>query len=300
MKQFIYSPSDVGIAEWPSGILRLEGAEVTTDPNDADVFVIPGCLTIFKDDLGRVDRLPHMAGRENRHVFFDVSDHFTKALNRQWIIIRCDARDWMLPDDPNTINFAWPVEDYSECIELPEGGFKYDVSGHMWTSTQTRIDSAHSCWDNKGLNCDISLYSDFTGYIYYEPEGIRRRAEFRRSMKESRIALCPESIPGVFPYRFFEAMSAGRVPLLIGSEFVFPFADEIPYDEFIVRLPRSAAGQAGEAVLNVIKTMSDQELVERGREARKYWELYLDSRKWASLMFGAVEKKLAQMGVACA
>jgi hypothetical protein len=306
VKQFIYSPSDAGLTEWPSGTLRLEGAEVTTDPNEADVFVVPGCMSIFKDDLGRVDRLPYMAGREERHVLFDVSDHFTKALNRKWIIIRCDARDWMLRDDPNTINFAWPVGDCGDAIALPEGGFKYDVTFRGWLSTDTRRASSDACRNHPSLKCDIVQYDCFTGYIgtvgrpeYDQAKFSRLMDEFKTGMRESRIALCPESISGVFPYRFFEAMSAGRVPLLIGSDFVFPWADEIPYNNFIIRLARQDAGSAAEAIQFVKDTVSDDDLIEMGKQARKYWELYLNSQNWATLMTAAVEKKLAQMGVEC-
>ncbi len=291
MKQYIYSPREAGLEAWPSGELRLEGIEVTGNPEEADVFVCPGNLSLFQDE-GRLDVLPFMATHEERHVFMDVSDNFTTALRRKCMFIRCDVRSWMLKDDPNSIAFAWPVEDFAECVELPDGGFRFDVSFQGWLSTPARTGSSAACIGNPELQSDIATYPDFCGYIYYQPEGIRRRAEFRRSMRESRVALCPESIPGVLPYRFFEAMSAGRIPLLVGSDYVLPFADEIPYDDFIIRCPAESAPIADQVALEFIRAHSDTAIIDKGLEARHYWRKYLNREDWPRTMAEAVLKRL--------
>ncbi len=310
MKQYIYKPSEAGLAEWPSGTLRLEGMDVTENPDEADVFVIPGSIRIFEKrsgvlDLDKLHRLPYFYGRESRHAFFDVSDNFTRSLNLPIIFIRCDARSWMLPHDPNTIQMAWPVEDYAECVELPDDGLKYDVTFRGWLSSDARTISSNACKDSQSLKCDIDQYSDFTGYLGYNPDGkkseaqvelelkelARRRAEFRRSMKESRICLCPESIPGVLPYRFFEAMSAGRVPLLVGSNYVLPFADEIDYDEFI--LSTAHPENAADIAVSFVHSYRDESIIRMGQLARDAWVKWLDSRKWPQLHAYAVQKHAA-------
>lgn len=312
MRQFVYKPDDAGLAEWPAGTLRLDGIEVTEDPNVADVFVCPGNIRIFEKETGVLDmdklnRLPYFKGNESLHVFFDVSDNFTKPINLPILFIKCDARTWMLKDDPNTIQMAWPVEDYSECIPVPEGGFKYDLTFHGWLSgwvdrnglqVSPRKDSTEACKKVSRLTCDIAGYDDFCGYIYYQAEGIRRRSEFRRSMHESRIALCPESIPGVFPYRYFEAMSAGRVPLLVGSDFVYPFTDEIDYGAFTLTCSRDDADKAGEVAAEFLMLHSDEEIVEIGKLARQAWSRWLDSRNWPTLHAAAVLKKLGALQAA--
>lgn len=287
MKQYIYPPAVVGLTDWPSGTLRLDGIDVTTEPAQADLFVIPGALTQLFPNREALERLPYFRDHESRHVAFDCSDN-EPLYKTSAILIRCNTRKWYLEKDPRTISWPWPVEDYSECIDVPAGGFRFDVSFQAWLSSDCRKLSAQSCRDTAGLVLDFATYSDFTGYIFHEPEGVRRRAEFRRSMRESRIALCPESIPGVFPYRFFEAMSAGRVPLLIGNNFVFPWADDIPYSSFSLHI--MSANRAGPAALEFIRGHSDSDLIDMGRLGRKYWERFLDSRKWPQLHAEAVRK----------
>ncbi len=299
LRQYIYKPEEAGLREWPSGTLRLEGIEVTENPAEADLFVCPGSLRIFEArngiiDLDKLHRLPYFAGRESRHVFFDVSDNFTMPLGLPIIFIRCDARAWMMSHDPNTIQMAWPVEDYGQCVELPNGGFRFDVGFQGWISSLERRVSVESCQRTDGLKTDIAGYKDFYGYLKDDnPEQHRRRDEFIRSMKESRLQLCPESIQGVFPYRYWEALSAGRVPLLIGSDFVFPFADEIDYDRFTVKCARIDAPAAGQIALDFVRGRTDQEIVDMGKLARQAWVKFCDSRNWPQLHAYAVQKKLA-------
>lgn len=304
IRQYIYKPSEAGLTDWPPGELRLEGIEITTNSGEADVFVCPGNLRIFETTLGsgildhdKLYRLPYLEGNESRTVFFDVSDNFKTPINLPIIFIRCDVRSWMLPHDPHTLQMAWPVDDFSDCIDLPSGGFRWDVSFQGWLSSDIRIQSSAACRNNSNLKCDIAEYTDFTGYCYHLPEGIRRRAEFRRSMKESRIALCPESIPGVFPYRFFEAMSAGRVPMLVGSDFVRPFEHLIPYHEFCIFVSRKNAHRADEAARNFLHDHTDEQIIEMGKLARKWWSRMLDARRWPELHAMAVRAKLKTLGL---
>jgi len=295
VKQYVFKPSDIGRESWPSGELRLEGIEITDDPTVADLFVCPGALFLFAGDKSALEKFPYIKGKESRLICFDVSDHEDIFTTKDAMLIRCNLRKWMLEAHPHSLSFAGPVEDYAECIEVPEQGFKYDVSFQGWLSSDARKTAAASC-NVPELKCDFAAYSDFTGYLKADdPELARRRSEFRRSMRESRLALCPESIPGVFPYRFFEACSAGRVPILICSGHVFPFADQIPYSEFIIEIPSTDAHTAASVAIEFLKTHSDAELIEMGLKARHYWEKFLDCRLWPKTMSDAVVAKLGAL-----
>lgn len=288
--QYIYKATECGLAEWPSGTLRLDGIEVTEDPNAADVFVCPGPLLLFQNPTD-LDRFPYIAGREERHIFFDCSDYDTIYTRKNCIFIRCNLKRFMLEAHPHSIAWPWPVDDFSAVVPVPESGFKFDVSFQGWISSEARRLSVASVI-NSGLNVDVAQYSDFCGYIYETGEGKRRRKEFRRSMQESRIALCPESIPGCLPYRFYEAMSAARVPLLVGSDYNLPFTDEIPYSSFSIVCPRDRAETAGQVATEFLKSHTDEQIIEMGILARYWWKRLLDSRDWPQLHSYAVQNKL--------
>lgn len=200
----------------------------------------------------------------------------------------------MIANDPNTIQMAWPVDDYAmECMELPSTGFSFDLGFRGWNWSDARQIATKACAEDSRLNCDLALYTDFFGYRQPEdPEFAIRRNSFKRSLRECRLQLCPVSIESVFPYRYWESLSAGRVPLLVGSDFVFPFADEIDYKTFTVFCPRSDADKAGDIALEFLKTHSDEEIIEMGKLGRQAWTTWLDSRKWPELMAYAVQKKV--------
>lgn len=300
MQQYVYKAGEIRTSPWTDELFRLEGIDRTDDPSMADVFVCP--IGLFDLDRASVplQRFPYFRGNETKHVFFDISEILT-VYHEPSLFFRTNLKTWMLAEDPTAIAFPWPVDDFGDCMEPPDGGFQYDVSFHGWLNYTTRIHATESCLMDARLKCDMARYPDFSGqYLgrdpetrgYLNPEGRRRMEGFKASMRASRICLCPESIAGDFPYRFFEAMSVGRIPFLIGTDQVFPFAEEIPYDEFTIQLPISRAGDAGPVAVEYLAGKSDQELLARGRIGRYYWEKYLDSRKWPQIMADVVRKKL--------
>lgn len=305
MKAYTYSPQEAGLTEWPSGILRLEGIH-TADPEQADIFICPGSLELFRDPRMLSVRLKYFRRYPEKHVLFDISDYDT-VYNEPSLFIRCNLRPFNLRGDPNSIAWPWPVEDFKDCIDVPLTGFKFDVSFQGWVWSDTRKLSTAECSKaarRRVFSFDFSGYSDFYGYLGRTPTGQieekRRRQEYVRSLRESRLALCPESIPGVFPYRFYEAMSAARVPVLIGDDFQFPFADEIPYQDFMLHISRSSISETSNRIRRYLDDHNDQELIQIGWKAREYYDKFLHRDKWVQLQTQAVIKKLNQMGVTVA
>lgn len=299
LKAYIYGHEELGFPQgFPSGTLRLAGIEQVTRWQDAEVFIVPPSLMHIQD-ANMVRAFTYMSVAEKRHVFFDVSDFDQTYNGLKCMFIRCNLKKFMREIDPMSIPWGWPVDDFKDCIEPPASGFLHDVSFQAWISTDTRKISSDACLGNPQLKCDFATYKDFYGYVHRDnrPEADRRMAEFKRSMKESRIALCPESIPGVFPYRFFEALSAGRVPLLVSSDYNLPFQDEIPYHEFMLELPRAQAAQAGSFIREFLNRTTDAQLIEMGKKGRHYWERFLNRDDWMKTMAYAVRKSLKQQGL---
>ena len=294
LREYRYRPEEIGRDSWPSGELRLTDTILVTDPDEADIFVCPGPLFMF-DAVEHLDRFPHMKGRERRHVFFDCSDYKTMFCGKDCIFIRCNLMDELKIADPNSIPWPWPVDDYQDCIPVAPAGFRYDVSFHGWLSTDTRTKSVESCRASN-LTSDLATYSDFCGYIWDTPEGLRRRQEFRRSMTESRLALCPESIKGVLPYRFYEAMSAGRVPVLVGSDYNLPFTDEIDYADCTIQCSRAAAPEVAGLIRHFLDHHSDDQIIAMGQRGRAYWEKWLNRERWPELTTYVVRRKLKEFG----
>jgi hypothetical protein len=298
LKQFGYE-KDYGYANFNNTV------DVTT-PKEADFVYLPipyrDSTPPLLSPLNLQKIIQWLGVDERRVVLFDVADdEMTTTLNPNVMFIRCNVKPFMRREMPRTITWPWPteVESFQECWPIPEGGFKYDVGYHAWTrSSNVRKACQVSLETNpSGLSTDMACYDNFTGYIYYEEEGIRRRKEFRRSMRESRLSMCPLSIWNVFPYRFTEALAAKRVPVLICDGVEFPWADRIPYDQFMVRLTNDESLNVGPILKNWLSKHSDEEIIKMGELGYSYWNKWLNRDKWADLMPVAIEERLRKDGL---
>ena len=297
IRAYTYKPEEAGLSGWPPGTLRLEGHEEVSEPSRADVFIYPATLMTIRDP-DRLRALPHMSGRERRHVFFDVSD-YDQVYRMECLFIRCNLKAFMRAADPNSIPWAWPVEDLGGLAGAPPGGWKYDVSFIGWESCGVRTQSIQSCQNEAGLKCHIRTYHEFYGYVERDrPSDARtRRAQFLESVRDSKIALSGRSIQGVFPYRFFEALSAARMPLLFCDGYNLPWEREIDWQKCALLYPESEAPNAGRIAREFLAKTSETEFVERTKYGREAWLRYLNRDKWPALMREAVEKKLTELGM---
>lgn len=285
------------------GPMRLVDTEEVKDPKAADAFVCSLPLRehtppVMPFDLPK--RIIEDFGiDERRFVAFDCSDDewSDHGNSPQAMYVRCNLKPWMRKEMPRSIPWFWPVEDYKECIPVPSQGFTYDVSGHMWLSGGTRKAACESVLDTQGLKPDIAMYPNFTGYVYHLPEGIEKRKKFRVSMQNARVSLCPLSIRFVFPYRFYEAMSAARVPVLICDGAQFPFAEKIPYEQFSLIIPDGEVNHTGAIIKKFLETTSDEQLIKMGQMARHYWETFLNRDNQSQLWTMAITEKLMQDGL---
>ena len=279
--------------------------EVET-PDEADFIICPVALhrikskdlnrRIFADAKVPIERLPYWKKYESKHVFFDCSDFEVSLGNTPATLIRCNLRHWMKKDG-HCIPWFWPVDNLEQCVEKPNDGFKYEVSFHGWLSTDTRRRSVESCRQALGKKFDHKTFSNFFGHIPKEhPERIQRRKDFLQSIKESRILLCPQSIQGVFPYRFYEAISAGRIPALFCTGFNLPFQDEIDWKRCIITFPAEQAHNAGPLIKEFLENTSEEKLEDMRLYGREMWIKWLNRDIQPELIAYTLEKLKTKNG----
>jgi hypothetical protein len=58
--------------------------------------------------------------------------------------------------------------------------------------------------------------------------------EFQDNIMNSHFTLCNRGT-GNFSMRFYQVLSAGRIPILVDSDMVFPFEDQIKWDDVVIR-----------------------------------------------------------------
>ena len=62
------------------------------------------------------------------------------------------------------------------------------------------------------------------------------RREYVENLRECDIALCVRGDANA-SQRFYEALSASRIPLFLDTDCVLPLEEVISYDDFMIRVP---------------------------------------------------------------
>ena len=283
--------------------LRGLGKAVAS-PKEADIVVLPIPVrdTTLPQDLLKAI-VKYCGVDERRIVGYDCSDFDQDYSDShpKCLFIRCNTKGWMKRRMPRTIPWIWPVEDLKDCVAYPEGYPKYTIGFQGWiTSSNVRYNSVNSCIKEFGDKFDVQTYNDFYGYLKDgDPEQTRRRNEFKRSLRECLLQLCPSSINNVFPYRFYEAMSAGRVPVLFCTDFCLPWQNKIDWDSCIVTFPAEESQNAGRLIKNWLNHHSTEQIMEMGLKGRQAWETWLNRDKFDPLLKLAIEEAMTKDGLVC-
>lgn len=294
MKAYTYSALEVGLSKLPPGTLRLGGFESTQDPKQADVFIVPCDIRHLTDAF--IFSLPYLKGNEKRHALFCISDQPNRALGFPAISFRADCNQSLMQKDPSTISWPWPVKDLKEWAHPPKGGFQYDVCFVGWNSTPLTQIACGSVSAQSRLKSRIQLNSEFYGTweTKRETEKLEHfRSLFLESMHYSRLSLCARSIAvGVVRYRFYEALSMGRIPVHINDGAWLPFQNQIDWDRCSLAIPESRADQTGEILADWINLHSDEEILARGLYGREMWDRWLNGAKWDDLFGWCAKERL--------
>jgi len=137
-------------------------------------------------------------------------------------------------------------------------------------------------------------YSAHQATISLPLQDIRR--EYVENMLASQFILAPKG-DGNYSLRFFEALSMGRIPVVIDTDIVFPLESEIrfkDYKDFVVMVPSNDIENIEKYILDFWNAHSESEFAEKGRIARRMFEEYLYMPAYLRHIFrdGLLEKYL--------
>lgn len=109
---------------------------------------------------------------------------------------------------------------------------------------------------------DTSYFSVWRALPAREEERHNRR--YASVLARSKFVLCPRGV-GTSTYRLFEAMEAGRAPVILSDQWVEPGGPD--WSSFLLRVPEVSVSQLPEILRRL-----EPEAVERGARARRAWD----------------------------
>ena len=294
MKVYVCTEDDVGFA-FEDG-LRFD-VFTPSSPQEADCIIVPPSLNEIRDVHNqKLTALRYASEYPDKHVFYDVSDvNDTIPEFRNAFFLRPFVHQKMLADHPRTRVIPWPARSMEELSPLPVDGFRWDVSFVGWNSGPLRSQSAASCKEVFGDRAEICLNGTF--FPYHDlPTQERLKQRFRDSIHYAPIVLAAPSVSGTThpwlccaPYRFYEALSAARVPVFIGDVPFLPFDDRIDWPRHYIFVPKERLANTG----HIIKEwMQEHDPVAVGQENLRVWKEWLHLDDWPRTRRIMVEEML--------
>lgn len=118
--------------------------------------------------------------------------------------------------------------------------------------------------------------------ILSDPQTARR--EYIENMRASDFVLAPKG-DGNYSMRFYEALSLGRIPLLIDTETVLPLEEHIDYSSFILRVSSKDIDRLPQIVADFYASLSDAEFRGMQERARRAFDSKLSGEAFLRYAF---------------
>ncbi len=131
---------------------------------------------------------------------------------------------------------------------------------------------------------------------YYNPANSNRQLleqKFVNNMGDCLYNLCVRA-NGNYTSRFYMTLIAGRIPLVLDTDCVFPWEEKV----HMVKVPAHALDRIGDFVIQHFESFSDRALVEMQQENREVYQKYMAPHKFIpNFVEAAVDRTLAPLSV---
>ncbi len=97
------------------------------------------------------------------------------------------------------------------------------------------------------------------------------RQQFLDNLMRNAYALCVRGTDN-YSWRFYEALSLGKIPILIDTDSMLPLEEEIPWDQLIVRVPSTRLPELPDRLMEWHSRLSPSEFRDLQRELRSLFE----------------------------
>ena len=257
---------------------RTDGVELVADPARADVVVLAEPVDWRDPYFRRVHRHPLFRAHRHRLVLYNEADTSRARLPALAV---------------NALDVPWqigigspPVREGDEPLEraLGEPGSLMSFVGSRSSPVRHRILDRYPARHRAVIDTD-----DFDAWHSTPAERAAARRVFERSLADGLFALCPRGI-GTTSLRLYEAMQAGRCPVILAD----PWVEDFGVDwSFALRV----AEDDDDRLERILSAVPRAEALERGAEGRRQWEAAYAPERYIGTMARAAAA-LLERGVA--
>jgi hypothetical protein len=124
---------------------------------------------------------------------------------------------------------------------------------------------------NKKIRTEFSTI--IRGYINQPNEKVRalNYSKFVRNIFDTSYTLCLRGL-GNYSFRFYETLSAGRIPLFVNTDCVLPFDGVVDWRKYCVWVEQEDIDRIDQILLDFHCSLSNTEFEEKQFNIRKLWD----------------------------
>ncbi len=156
-----------------------------------------------------------------------------------------------------------------------------DALANVHPGYYTRVEAIRSCRRTAGLAKNFLIRTEASFVVGQDGWGtgaLKGEAAFRSAfmgnMLNSDYILCTRGL-GNYSFRLYEALSCGRIPVLIDTDCLLPFYDNPGWRSAIVWIDQADVASTGERIMEFHAALSPAEFLQRQETARELWARWL-------------------------
>jgi hypothetical protein len=146
-----------------------------------------------------------------------------------------------------------------------------------------RVEAIRSCRRTVGLKTNLVIRSSLSFVVEQDGWGTGRlrrdgagtfQSTFMKNMFESDYILCTRGF-GNYSFRLYEALSCGRIPVLVDTDCLLPFPENPQWRSATLWIDERDLATVGKRITDRHTTISPSEFLDWQHQARRFWEEWL-------------------------
>ena len=165
-------------------------------------------------------------------VFFLIDYEFELNIPENILVLRTSMKNSIKSPREYILPYIW--EPSIKVFNLLPNGTQ-PIVGFCGQVNKYRTHILNLTHVNPNIKTNFLLRKYFFGGAEINKNIIKKDLinDFYKNMEESHFIICNRG-SGNFTMRFYQALSAGRIPILVNTDMLLPFTDRINWKEFII------------------------------------------------------------------
>ncbi len=277
--------------------------QVCTDPSATDLFLFPCDLDYFEFSEQKIHGfLEYYSGNEKRHIFYDTRDNpkpfpddksikLKVSVNRRF----CDKSVICIPYlEPVDNFFFYFNEQRPKIYELSFVGQHTPLREKLLKKISERCPSSRFIFRDQFFH-DGLFPQHHKAMFRICPDKIKekklQRKEYIDILLNSKFALAIRGFRGLNSFRFFESLSLGVPPILVSSNCMLPFEEQVDYRQFSFQVDAEDPNST-EEILHIVSRVKSARYQQMRALARLYYDAYLSPHNFLLLIYKEINRRI--------